>query len=363
MSASTPDWAVLYSDNGSLDRRVRDFHPIDVVASETATRRALDAQIPPNPSGTPLMLFMVDVEDTLHSERCHRLASELELHRDREYLYATAPLHTLLDTVDASPPLAQFIRDRITLVEYDEPEGDLLRERSEAKGLRLLDLMNPYTNTASGMSLFEVISRRDTAMSGEEALARAKAIIDVLRGNEISESQMDALWQLFSTRFSDISGNMPLRLEETEEATRSLLADPRIFCGVDFDNSGAHVRACVVATQDVSLAEWISNDFLDYRREYIRSSVAPGGFAESFVPGLAAYHSAGRRSADAVLLALGLILAAHDHDFTVTWFECTDVSEIYIPRRVSEAAAECGAYVSSSVERVASKRYSFLTGQ
>jgi hypothetical protein len=348
------------------------FHPAGIndkeVYEELSKKKS--AQLS---EGILLSLDIEDATEIVEDERCTKLAHQFTSTLKRnETKFSALPLPVMLQKLE------EYKRTQpanTTVFYFTEYEGVGKYEMELPRGTEILSLVNPLTHTEASLNMYQAINivnadeeapqqaLKDVVERGavvlEEELAEGGKL-RVQQGNTFSEEEEGRLWELFSSRFQDISDNMPVRLEEEESSTvENIFRNPN-YTFIYSMTPEEKIDCCVFITDVESEYGWVSRRFLEKRNDEIESEYGEVPY-EAFVPGIAADRNTRANASAAVILRMGDVLTATNHYLQALRFECTDVSSLYIPRKVQEAIVAHPAYTESSLEKLGQKNYIILS--
>jgi hypothetical protein len=260
----------------------------------------------------------------------------------------------------------------LVFAEYDGPL-DQLQASASAEGVGVHELIHPALHTSAGLNLYQTVVSTREQNAGEplsvsdtvkaQRVPRLEALADggtleTRVGGDFAEHEKSQMWELFKQRFTDISDNMPSRLEESEEATRTLLEDPNYVFTYRRDSEQKIICAAFIA-DNPDAYPWISQEFTSNLDGTIEAETGQQPY-EIFVPGIAAYKRAGVAASRAVLGRLIDVAVASEHPLLAVRFECTDVSSLYVPRIVNAAGEAHNEVIATPAERKGEKHYVLL---
>ncbi|HEX7633076.1 MAG TPA: hypothetical protein VF401_01975 [Candidatus Saccharimonadales bacterium] len=283
---------------------------------------------------------------------------------------------------------AQFIAEHIeeagqsvgggktfVLCEYDTdtPATEVLQD--QAIRARLHPLLHPITQSEAALNFFEATGTVLTDYRLQPTV-RLKTVIEEQRvppvdtqedggtinlrlGGSFSDDEKSQIWELFRQRFTDISDNLPVRLEEDEASTMELLEDPRYGFSYRLEPDG-RISCVALFTLEREAYPWINPEFLDTRSSMLKQKPSTKNALEIFVPGVAAYQREGLQASEAVMRKIVDACAASGASALAFRFECTDVSSRYIPRLAGSAIAHNTHTQLLQTQLLAQKEYAVL---
>lgn len=350
------------------------FHPAiidDELLDEVASRPSFQAL-----KGVPISVTTNEVSELVDPDRCKALIDRIDPSAPYDRVrFSFMPLEYLLDNADSLRP-TNSSGSTFFFTETDSSlDLDTLADSASRAGAEVHTLDNPIFETKAGINLFQVAieSRVDPEVEprsltqvvdkDKDALEQAtehEGVLRVRRGGELTSQEEDDLWVLFRTRFQDISDNMPIRLEETEESTRELLRDSSFIFVYNTEADGT-VSCGIIGTDNNEAYPWISQEYLSQLDQRIAQNHPEGTSLPSiFVPGLAAYKKEGVRASEGVLRKFADVAARTNRGAMTVRFECTDVSSLYIPGIVKRTLDNHESFDGCTVERVGQKHYLVL---
>jgi len=326
----------------------------------------------------PIAVGIQDYGEQYSVRRSKAIGDGLLPHRDQPLYGALLPAAAV---VSRSPSVREAVRRRGhhtsgfgIFGSYDSATVDAgaLQSAAADAGLVAHRMIHPRLHTSAGLSLFELdlVARprvvRRSPMGLREAFEAlhhsdfgGDGSVWMRLGGGFGPEEEEGLWALFGTRFQDISENMPLRLEEDEQATLEVVRDERIVFISKSDADG-RVVASLVVTDVEEAYPWISRDFLRSRRSCLAGSADADGLAEVFVPAIAALRGVSTRAAVELTAALGELLAGVGANRTIVRFECTDVSSAYVPQLVKRAVESHPSFDGAGLQQVGDREYVLL---
>jgi hypothetical protein len=322
---------------------------------------------------TPLLLGLDDSEKLVNVERTAVIAASLGDFNRNDIFLATVPLGMLMRWMPVLMEQGSGGNSkRLIFSEIEVSENETytkFKGAARSQGIAVHSLEHPRLHTEAALNLFELNvsshtspqretkSLVDIADEGRVPLGQNREAGDLVitRGHYLTDNDLTKLWELFSKRFTDISDNLPFRLEENEEATRALMSDPR-YTFIYSRGAQGEIEACVFIADDPGAFPWINDSYLKARDEALcKEGKAPYSV---FIPGIAAVRSGrGSVAAGQVLARFTDVLAATNHPEISVRFECTDVSSRYVPLVSMRAARDQPAFTASSVQQVGQKKY------
>jgi hypothetical protein len=237
---------------------------------------------------------------------------------------------------------------------------------------RLHFLVHPVSETLAGLNFYRITAKTNPESVREQPLSLAQVVdaqeigfseiqddggsLTVTRGSRLNDEDKTQLWDLFRTRFNDISDNLPIRLEEDEESTMSVLEDPNFAVSYRKEPDGK--ISCAVLFTDVKEAyPWISEEFLETQKSIRAESGNTEEVKEIFVPGVAAYKTEGLKASFAVLQKVAETSVETGAPSVAFQFESTDVSSLYVPKISSDGIKANPRLTLGEVSRLAQKKY------
>ena len=298
----------------------------------------------------PVIAPIILAEDLNDVERCVRMVEEIDADVSNENIFAsTVSAQAIVSNLNEIRSQRQKYPLYI-YTEYDigSSEEELL-ERGQEFGFKIHELVNSGTKTSAGLNFFEastVITEKspDEPITFTEVVDLGKvdryveqedgSVLAIKKGGSFTQDEIDQLWHLFSKRFEDISENLPIRMEESYEATVTLFNNPDYVFSYNIETDGT--ISCAAFASDAREAyPWIKEDFLDKLDDEYAQSLGRAPYS-IFVPGVAAYKKRGMTVSGRVLQNLVKCAALTGHDEVMFRFECTDVSSLYVPRIVEK---------------------------
>lgn len=321
----------------------------------------------------PLLLGLDDSGNLLHVERSAEIARTIGDFAPEDIYVAAIPVEMMMRSF---PQIrARFSQNNSQKLIFSEIEilddetYQVFQSAARAVGIKVHSLEHPKLHTDASLNLFELnVSLRTEAGQELKTLAGVAeesqrprsnpeaGDIVVIQGDKLSDDELAELWKLFSTRFTDISDNLPVQLEETQETTRALMTDPSytfIYARTPYQE----IEACVFIADKPDAYPWINADFLGKRESVLRSEGIKEPYGV-FIPGIAALRSGrGSIAAGEVLSCFTDLLADMNHQDISVRFECTDVSSRYIPLISMRAARNQPRFTESSIRQIGQKKY------
>lgn len=257
------------------------------------------------------------------------------------------------------------------VAEYDAetPRASEIQDRMPG---RIHPLIHPETGTEAAYNFFQVTvkNRHPETLAHQASLHAAieKAGIPQIRpvmdgstlnvrsGGQLQPHEAQQLWQLFDTRFGDISANMPKNLAESEDETHRLLYDPRYHIVFKTEQDGS-INCAALLTDVPDAYPWINPAFVEAQQDRLAANPQTTQAKTIFVPGLAAYQEAGQRASKDVLQTIADIGIAAGAPMLAYQFECTDVSSLYIPKIVAQNLAVNPGTELRETELLAQKKF------
>lgn len=319
----------------------------------------------------------VGVEDApmiVSPERCNKLVGKyLETNTGKLPLISLIPAEAAIDNLESirgALPNSSLNHNAI-FCSFDPINQSLedFTEKASMIDVRVFKLIHPRTNTSSSLNLFELdidckkdgLSGRTTSltevvnnMHDREHNTEDKGKILINIGGEFKESEEQELWTLFRTRFDDISENLPMILEENEEATLKLLRDNR-FIFVRKVDKDDRLMASAFMSDNPETYPWINQEFI--KSVYGKDEKT----SQMFIPGIAAYRGVGRDTIEELLTVLAKTASSSNYERLLVGFECTDVSSCYIPAISKIALKKSNIFEKVVIEQPATKHYLLLS--
>lgn len=350
------------------------FHPSGIhdpdLFSEITSRKSCHIE-----DGVPMWVGAQDVDFLVDTGRCKEIISRIDTDKAQTARIDLALVP--LDHIVASPSSFNLLEGNSWVIAEYQDDGrydDLLAEANK-NGIQLERLIHPESGTEASMKLFEFTARAEKIVPEpvnlNEALAqnRIPAIeemedggsLRVSRGGSFNAHEQEQLWDLFSTRFQDISQNMPMKLEENEEATQELLQDPNYTFIYKVEPTG-NIACCVFATDQREAYPWISEEFTQYTSERDKEKYGKTPH-EIFVPGVAAYEQEGIRASTPVMQRFADLIASTGQELFAIRAECTDVSALYIPGIVMKNLHANKNFTGADLQELGEKKIIFARHQ
>jgi hypothetical protein len=318
----------------------------------------------------PQLVSLEDSSDFINSERAKIITGKIA--EDAAVYVATVPVFMLANNLHHLMPPAQQEGGIVILAEIDLVEEgieDKLASLVAMQGFSLHALKHPRIDTEAALNMFE-IDIEQNATPAQPRLSISEVVktgimpsrqpvedgeIISTSGDNLSEADTKQLWELFSTRFNDISDNLPQRLEETEEDTKTILSDPHNIIFFKTDLAG-QIMAAILATDNPDSYPWINPRFQEMSdiKTADRYGIAPYSV---FAPGVASRGEQAARSAHQVMSAMTQTLSLTNQPLISVRFECTDVSSKYIPAVSMRAVKGQQGFEDSSISQIAQKKY------
>ena len=306
--------------------------------------------------------------------RVHKIVQEL-VPGDNVNTYISAlPAEAVVENVDSIKEQNDKLGLNIPILifaSYDvlnHPLNDF-QDYAETYGVKAYTLEHPITKTSAALNLFELdieLKQRDQKFEpitlGEAAALLKDEIVSaedggkirIKFGGEFDRNEEKELWNLFSTRFEDISDNMPFELVESEESTRAILEDQRnIFvCKYDKEN---RIIASTIMTSEKDAYPWVSKAYIENL-----STVSTTDDYDMFIPVIVAERGSSEQSAFEIMSVLAQLGATTGHKKLKVRFECTDISSLYIPRKTRIALKKSAIFEKVNLNLIAEKLYLLL---
>lgn len=317
----------------------------------------------------PVSVSIEAASEILDVSRCKGMAKDLISETaDIDTQFSLLPMSYILENPDVYRETLAEGQRRLIFCEFD---GVGKPNHSVPEGVTVHSLVNPRTHTSASLMLYQMIDIIDTDPAkprldlGEvvetQEVAQDQSLEDggvlrVRKGGTFTEEEKSQLWDLFSTRFQDISANMPVKLEENEDDTKSeLFSNPQytfVFTTTDKNT----IDCCAFMTARKEEYPWISDDFLEVRNQEIEAEYGERPY-EIFVPGIAAHRGTRQFASASVLAKIAELAATTNYPVQAVRFESTDVSSLYIPRLVQQAAVANPKYTETSMQKLGQKNY------
>lgn len=370
-SLGQPDFDLYQNQLESYNNPNIVFHPTGILDKEIFDAVVLSPSVELD-GDVPISVNVSEATELVASDRCINLAKELVPDiNESDIKVALFPLEHVISNVDKYRAQHFQNGNQSPLILFAEDNGSVLPEIDASK-LTVHNLINPQTNTAASINLFEAINyvTVDDSMSSTDLVgafneARVSLMeatedggqIIVQRGGRFSEDEEKLLWQLFSTRFQDISANMPVSLEENEQSTTENIFRNPSYMFIYTSTPEGLIDCCAFITDNRESYPWISEQYLDIRNKVIGDSQNGQELYELFVPGIAARRDTRKWAANAALTKMTQLVVATNNPLPITRFESTDVSSLYVPRLVNNAINACLGYDKSEMQKLGEKRY------
>ena len=319
-------------------------------------------------NAVPLAVALHDAGELAHQQRCLAIANSLSDVNEQDIYFATAPGVLIADNID---DIRKKTGRSLLFMEADLTGQDSeheLRSRAAQSGAKLHTLEHPKLHSQAALNMFELglsVAEAGSIMPIDQAAVRVKegrsqdlieAGVVIKAASELTQDDLNDLWDLFSERFTDISDNLPVKLEETEEATKQLMKNPD-YTFIYKKGEGAGITACLFITDKPESYPWINEDFIRGRQQAAESEKSQLPYV-TFIPGIAAERSSkGSTAAGEVLMWLTEVLKETNQPSVNVDFECTDVSSRYIPMISMRAARRQPAFTGTAVEQIGQKKY------
>lgn len=349
--------------------------PLTTFHSSLLTREQLEfaASLPSSLSinSIPILLGLDDSEGITDKVRCLEMAQLFEPNVSAEnvrYSLLPAPyIVSKLPEIRETSSGSQYI-----FAQYDVngPETSIL-SRGEELGFVVHDLVNETTKSAASLNFFEARARnvnltasQVTNLSGvlegnkintHDIYEDGSAVI-VKAGGQFDNDELEQLWNLFSKRFQDISDNLPIKIEETKESAFELFQNSD-YVFTYFTEPEGRISCVVFATDVKDAYPWINQAFINATEVQGENTQSDTPSYKIFVPGVAAYKIESMRRSSVVLRKLAECAAATNNQEVVIQFECTDVSSLYIPRKVSSVLKKNNFLEFISDKHLGQKKY------
>lgn len=325
----------------------------------------------------PYLLGVEDADSLVHSERCKKLTEGVAETSNTEIYVSLVPIKKLLeDSMQLSEALEIGKKQILVFAEFDITDGSTeenFSERLHSAGISIKHLEHPNLRSQASLNLFELnlhnatdreqptSSIRQVVQGGSvpKVVKKSDGKVFIASGDELEESVVAQLWDVFSSRFDEISDNLPVRLEENEESTRDLWDNPDATFIYKVDENG-QIVACVFVGDNLETYPWINPEFIAQREKSLAIDTAEAPYSV-FVPGIASKKGSGGSTAakDCLEAFTGVLHATNQPSISVR-FECTDVSSKYVPLISMRAARNQPAFSSCGVEMVGQKKFVLL---
>lgn len=322
----------------------------------------------------PLWVGSEDMESLVDEERCKQIIGYLGVNKDQvtQINLALVPLRHLVGNKSYKDKIDE---NTWVIAEYeDDGHYEEVVQSANDRGFHVEKLIHPSTHTEASLQLFEFTAlahKNDLeATTLNEALAQGRVAsseetsdggsLRIKQGGSFSDDEQGQLWDLFSTRFQDISQNMPMKLEEDEESTRQLLQDPNFTFVYKVEPDG-NIACCVFATDQRGAYPWISTSFTERVNEEDEEKYGKPPYGV-FVPGVAAYEQQGVKASTPVLQRFADLIASTNQELFAIRAECTDVSALYIPDIVMKNIETNPNYKNADLQKLGEKKIVFLHG-
>lgn len=323
---------------------------------------------------TPSLLGIEDAYDFVDEQRCLKIAEGLGQPDSKNIYVSVISAEALIRRMpEAVSKISNADSETIIFTEldiFDDRTQQRFEDELSPLGIKLHTLEHPKLHSMAALNLFELnlvvqtdeldhrrgVSEVISSEGLPNLLKTEGGQIVVNRGDMLNENELSQLWQLFSTRFADISDNLPVRLEETEATTRRLMADPRYNFIYKSDNDG-NITASLFFTDDITAYPWINPNFISEREVGLEEQTSKESYS-IFIPGIAAdRRNAGSSAASQILERLTEALAQTNQPSISVRFECTDVSSRYVPLISMRAARNQQQFKGSSISQIGQKKF------
>jgi len=327
----------------------------------------------------PLAIGVSDASRFVDTDRSLTIAQALGPFSEEDVLVSAVPLDLLADNMIALKQNLTASSGKLIFAEFDVTAEDTeqkLRGRLLSNGITTRTLEHPKLKSEASVNLFELnawlindtdkpemtISEVVKKHTHEPRSPSAEGELLTAQADELGEEDLAGLWKLFSTRFNDISDNLPISLEESEEETRQLMTDSRYIFIYKKDGEG-NIVACLFVSDSIAAQPWINPDFIERRNNELHNTEQLPVY-DVFIPGIAASRNAkGSTAASEVLAGFTELLKHTNKPLISVRFECTDVSSQYVPLISMRAARQQPAFKNSTVHQIGQKKFVALTMQ
>lgn len=339
------------------------FHPTGIDSSTMSDYLSRDDVM--TIAGVPSLIRAESAAPLLiDKDRFEFLAQKVAPDIEQAERYVSAvPLQFLVENVHLLPQN----KDTLLLADLEHNDTALV-EKIEKSGARVYTLKHPVFGSEAGLSLLRIDMQPITPIDGaplnfeqtlrggrieSTTLLKDGTMIARRMGGDFSPIEMEKIVKLFRTRFEDISPHMPIRLDDTDEATRELLNDGRYMFLTSSTPTTGEILACLFFTDQPGAYPWINEQYLADHTPNSQSTSTH----HVFVPALAKQRHAPAKSGAILVDDYCSIEKATAQPRIVNWFECTDISKHVVGPTARVAISK---FFDGIVEEIDTKTYVFV---